>query len=120
MIQSAPYTRRLLPHRQRMRLAQEELERLKAELRTQQGIPVITCCTCGHEACGSPLPAALPANAWVVHLGCRLEEPEQVTAAAIDEQVELSTPLTSKQVADHQALLELAKKVQPTFIPIER
>jgi len=120
VITAGSYTRSLLPHKQRMRLAQEQLEALKAELRTQQGIPVITCCTCGHEACGSPLPASLPANAWVVHLGCRLEVPEQVTAAAIDEQVELSTPLTPKQVADHQALLELAKQAQPTFIPIRR
>lgn len=103
---------RLMPIAQRRRDVADRIAELKGQLRIAQGIQVLHVCTCGHSGCGAPMPSVLPADAWVVVQGCRMEVPQQVTPGAIAEQVELSTPLTAQQQADHQALLELAKQFE--------
>lgn len=110
-------SQQLKPLAQRRRDAADRIQALQNQIRISQGIKVITCCSCGHEACGNPMPSTLPADAWVVHLGCRLEEPEQVTAVAIEEQVQASIPLTPQQIEDHKALLAMASSyTQPRTV----
>lgn len=74
------------------------------------GIQVLHCCSCGHPDCGAPPPAILPADAWVVNLGCRLDAPQQVTPGDVAEAAAPSTvrELSPRQQQDYQELLALA------------
>jgi hypothetical protein len=113
MAVSTPITQRLKPLAQRRRDLADQITALQGQLRIAQGIQVLHVASCGHSRCGAPMPAVLPADAWVVLQGCLLETPKEVTPEVIKQQVEMATPLTAQQQADHRALLELAQQFEP-------
>lgn len=63
-----PIARRLQPRAQRIRMVQEELAELRAQLQQAAGVAVFRVARCGHPECGPTPPPGLPEAALVIEL----------------------------------------------------
>lgn len=114
---ATPISQRMKPIAQRRRDMADQILALQGQVRMAQGIKVLHICSCGHPDCGDPPPKALPADAWVVQLGCRLDAPQQVTPELLQAQVESAAGPTAEQQAAMDALLRLQPVAQATTTP---
>ena len=97
-----------LSTKQRLQLLQEGLQAARAQLGIQRGVQVVEGHGCG--CCSPGLPKDLPADAWVVHLGCSKQVPEQINPEALRAATgEPEHQPDPDQLASFEALLAVAR-----------
>lgn len=121
---ATPIAQLLKPIAQRRRDMADQILALQGQLRVAQGIKVIHVAVCGHADCGCPPPKQLPEDAWIVHLSCKHNTPQQVSPELLDEQSGATTAgPTPEQAAAFDRLMAMAQanpKPSVRYAPIHR
>ena len=71
----APVSSVLQPPKARLQALLSGVEALEARAKASRGISVLEVASCGHQACGAPMPDALPADCLILQLGCEHQIP---------------------------------------------
>lgn len=65
-----------LSRKARLRMLDEQLLAVEAQLQAQKPVPVLRIARCGHPECGCAAPAELPTDCLIVELGCSHQIPD--------------------------------------------